>query len=65
MSKFDTIMKQNIYNYLRSLGWSFDHVTEDGRRIWARDVFIPDAGTVVTRYDEEESLLEMAMEARG
>ena len=58
-------MRPDIYNYLHALGWTYSHTTEDGRRIWARDVFIPDAGTVVTRYDDEESLLEMAMEARG
>lgn len=57
-------MRQDIYNYLHELGWSFDHTTEDGRRIWARGIFIPDAQAVVTRYDEEEHLLELAMEAR-
>ena len=58
-------MRQDIYNYLHELGWSFDHITEDGRRIWARDIFVPDAQAVVTRYDEEERLIEMAMEAMG
>jgi hypothetical protein len=58
-------MRQDIYNYLHELGWSFDHITEDGRRIWNRQVRLPDAQAVVTRYDEEEHLLEMAMEAKG
>ena len=57
-------MRQDIYNYLHELGWSFDHTTEDGRRIWAQDIFGPGANAVVTRYDEEERLLELAMEAR-
>jgi len=58
-------MRQDIYNYLHELGWSFDHTTEDGRRVWARGIFVPDAQAVVTRFDEEERLIEMAMEAKG
>lgn len=58
-------MRQDIYEYLHELGWAYSHTTEDGRRIWARDIFVPDAQAVVTRYDEEERLLELAMEAKG
>ena len=58
-------MRQDIYNYLHELGWSFDHITEDGRRIWNRQVKLPGIRAVVTRFDEEERLVEMAMEAKG
>lgn len=58
-------MRYDIYEYLHELGWAFDHVTEDGRRIWSRQVRLPGAKATVTRFDEEERLLEMAMEARG
>lgn len=58
-------MRQDIYNYLHELGWSFDHITEDGRRIWSRQVKLPGIRAVITRFDEEEYLVEMAMEAKG
>lgn len=58
-------MRTDIIDYLHDFGWSFNHTTEDGRRIWARDIFVPDADAVITRYDEEEHLIEMAMEAMG
>lgn len=64
-SNYHIIMRQDIYEYLHELGWAYSHTTEDGRRIWARDIFVPDAQAVVTRYDEEERLLELAMEAKG
>lgn len=55
-------MRTDINDYLNELGWSFDHTTEDGRRIWSRQVMLPCMRAVVTRYDEEDHLIEMAME---
>lgn len=58
-------MRTDINDYLNDLGWSYDHTTEDGRRIWTQDIFVPDTKAVVTRFDDEEHLIEMAMEAMG
>lgn len=56
-------MRQDIYEYLHELGWAYSHTTEDGRRIWNRQVNLNGTKTTVTRYEEEKHLLEAAMDA--
>lgn len=61
----DKHMKQDIYEYLHDLGWSFSHETEDGKRLWARAFYDPYTKNMTCRFDDEEHLIEMAMEAMG
>lgn len=56
-------MRHDIYEYLQQLGWQFSHETEDGRRIWSQEIFSRNGASV--RFDEEEHLVELAMEAKG
>ena len=55
-------MRQDIYEYLYELGWAYSHTTEDGRRIWNRQVNLNGTKTTVTHYEEEKHLLEVAMD---
>lgn len=59
------IMRQDIYEYLHELGWSFSHETEDGKRLWARAFYDPYTKNMTCLFDDEEHLIEMAMEAMG
>lgn len=54
-------MRQDIQEYLHEQGWTYSHKTEDGRRIWSQDTVDAAHRATITRFDEEDHLVDLAL----